>query len=185
MGREMEASKFGLLGCSFPTPSTEHLVDMSSTLRFISSLKTYFRHLSPSFPTYINLWEWQVAKLIYILPPRLKVSPKWNLECKGCTNKPSALPAYNMNHFAFVLFPGPKLWLALCTPMDCSAPDFPVLHYLLEFIQTHVHWVGDAIQPSHLLSPPSAPALNLSQHQGLLQWVGSSHQVVKVMELQL
>lgn len=106
MGREMEASKFGLLGCSFPTPSTEHLVDMSSTLRFISSLKTYFRHLSPSFPTYIKLWEWQVAKLIYILPPRLKVSPKWNLECKGCTNKPSALPAYNMNHFAFVLFPG-------------------------------------------------------------------------------
>ena len=78
-----------------------------------------------------------------------------------------------------------KLCPTLCYPMDCSTPDFPVLHYLLEFIQTHVHWVGDAIQPSHLLSPPSAPALNLSQHQDLLQWVGSSHQVVKVMELQL
>ena len=54
---------------------------------------------------------------------------------------------------------------------NCSTPGFPVLHYLLEFIQTHVHWVGDAIQPSHPLSPPSPPALNLSQHQGLFQWI--------------
>ena len=63
--------------------------------------------------------------------------------------------------------------------MYCSTPGFPVLHYLLEFDQTHVLWLGDAIQPSHLLSPPSPPALNLSQHQGLFQWVGSSHQVAK------
>ena len=56
-------------------------------------------------------------------------------------------------------------------PMDCSTPGFPVLHYLLEFAQTHVHWVGDAIQPSHPLSPSSPPALNLSQHQGLFQWI--------------
>ena len=55
----------------------------------------------------------------------------------------------------------------LCDPMDCSMPGFPVLHYLPEFAQTHVHWVGDAIQQSHPLSPPSPPALNLSQHQGL------------------
>ena len=55
---------------------------------------------------------------------------------------------------------------SLHEPMDCSTPGFPVLHHLLEFDQTHVHWVSDAIQPSHLLSPPS-PALNLSQHQGL------------------
>ena len=71
----------------------------------------------------------------------------------------------------------------LCDPMDCSTPGFPVLHYLSEFAQTHVHWVGDAIQPSHPLSPPS-PALHLFQHQGLFQWVGSSHQVAKVLELQ-
>ena len=51
----------------------------------------------------------------------------------------------------------------LCDPMDCSTPGFPVLHYLLKFAQTHVHWLSDAIQPSHLLSPPSPPALNLSQ----------------------
>ena len=72
----------------------------------------------------------------------------------------------------------------LCDPVDCSTPGFPVLHRLPEFTQTHVHWVGDAIQPSHPLSPPSPPALNLSQHQGLFQWVGSSHQVAKVLELQ-
>ena len=51
--------------------------------------------------------------------------------------------------------------------MDCNMPGFPVLCYLLEFAQTHVHWVSDAIQPSHPLSPPSPPALNLSQNQGL------------------
>ena len=69
--------------------------------------------------------------------------------------------------------------------MDCIAPGFPVLHQLPEFAQTHVHWVGDAIWPSHPLLPPSPPALNLPQHQGLFQWVGSSYQVAKVSELQL
>ena len=58
----------------------------------------------------------------------------------------------------------------LCDPMDCSMLGFPVLHYLQEFGQTHVHWVSEAIQPSHPLSPPD-PALNLSQHPGLCQWV--------------
>ena len=69
------------------------------------------------------------------------------------------------------------------TPMDCSTPVFPVLHYLLDLAQTHVHWVGDAIQPSHPLSPSSPPALNLSQHQGLFQWVSSWSQEIKVWEL--
>ena len=69
--------------------------------------------------------------------------------------------------------------------MDCSMPDFPVHHQLPEFTQTHVRWVGDAIQPSHPLSSLSPPAFNLSQHQGLLQGVSSSHQVAKVLELQL
>ena len=69
--------------------------------------------------------------------------------------------------------------------MDCSTPGFPVHHQLLEFAQTHVHWVSDAIQPSHPLSSPFPPALNLSQHQGLFQWVSSSHQVAKVLEFQL
>ena len=65
----------------------------------------------------------------------------------------------------------------LCNPTDCSMPGFPVHHQLLELAQTHVHRVGDAIQTSHPLLSPSPPALNLSQHQGLFQWVSSSHQV--------
>ena len=75
--------------------------------------------------------------------------------------------------------------LTFCNPMDCSTPGFPILHSLLEFAQIHVHWIGDPIQPSHPLSSPSPPAFSLSQHQGLFQWVGSSHQVIKVLELQL
>ena len=71
----------------------------------------------------------------------------------------------------------------LCDPMDCRTPGFPVLHHLPELDQTHVHWVGDAVQPSHPLLSPSPPAFNLSQHQGLFRWVSSSHQVVKVLEL--
>ena len=74
---------------------------------------------------------------------------------------------------------------SLCDPVDRSTPGFPVHHRLLELIQTHVHWVSDAIQPSHPLSSPSPPTCSLSQHQGLFQWVNSSHQVAKVLEFQL
>ena len=73
----------------------------------------------------------------------------------------------------------------LCAPMDCSTPGLPVHHQLPEFTQTHIHWVSDAIQPAHPLLPPSPPAFNLSQHQGLFQLVSSLHQVAKVLELQL
>ena len=69
--------------------------------------------------------------------------------------------------------------------MDCSMPGFPVPHYLLVFAQTHVHWVSDAIYAAHPLSPPSSPSLSLSQHHVLFQWVSSSHQVAKVLDLQL
>ena len=73
----------------------------------------------------------------------------------------------------------------LCNPMDCSRPGFPAHHQLPELAQTHVYWVGDAIQPSHPLLSPSPPIFNLSQHQGLFQWVSSLHQVAKVLEFQL
>ena len=72
----------------------------------------------------------------------------------------------------------------LYNPMDCSTPGFPVHHQLLELAQTHVHWVSDAIQSSHPLSSPFPPAFNLSQHQGLFQWVSVLHQVARVLELQ-
>ena len=75
--------------------------------------------------------------------------------------------------------------LTLCNPTDCSTPGFPVLHCLSEFTHSRVHWISDAIQPSHPLLLPSPPALSLSKHQGLFQWVSSSHQVAKVLELQL
>ena len=70
---------------------------------------------------------------------------------------------------------GPQLFMALCDPMNCSMPGFPALHHLLEYAQTHVHWIGDDIQTSHSLSSHSPPAFNLSQHKGLFQWISSPH----------
>ena len=70
----------------------------------------------------------------------------------------------------------------LCDPINCSIPGFPVLHCLPELAEIHFRWVSDAIQQSHPLSPASSPALSPSQHQGLFQWVGSWHQVAKVLE---
>ena len=83
-----------------------------------------------------------------------------------------------------LLFSVAQSCLTLCDPVDCSKPGFPVLHHLPELVQTHVHRVGDAIQPSHPLSSPP-PAFNFPQHQGLFQWISSLHQVTKVWELQL
>ena len=84
---------------------------------------------------------------------------------------------------------GPKVFssvqsLSHADATDCSMPGFPVHHQVPELAQIHVHSVGDAIQPSHPLSTPSLPTFNLSQHQGLLQSVSSSHQVAKVLKFQ-
>ena len=73
--------------------------------------------------------------------------------------------------------------LTLCDPMDCSTPGLPVHRQLPELAQTHVHQVGDAIQPSHALLSPSPPAFNLSQHQGLFHGVSSSHHAVIVVKV--
>ena len=75
-----------------------------------------------------------------------------------------------------------QLCLTLCDPMDCSTPSFPVHHQLLELTQTHVHRVVFAIQPSYPLLSPSPPTFNLSQHQALLKWISSLHQVASVLE---
>ena len=77
-----------------------------------------------------------------------------------------------------------KSCLTLCDRMKRSMPGFPVLHYLPELPQTHVHWINDAIQPSDPLSPASPPAFSPSQHQSLCQWIDSSYQVAKVLEFQ-
>ena len=90
-----------------------------------------------------------------------------------------------ISQFSSVQFSPVAQWCpTLCNPMNRSMPGLPVHHQLRESTQTHVHWVSDAIQPSHPLSSISPPALNLSQHQGLCKWVSSSHQVGKVLELQ-
>ena len=87
---------------------------------------------------------------------------------------------YTYFQFSSVAQSCPTLW----DPMNCSMPGFPVHHQLPELTQTHAHRVSDAIQPSHPLLSPS-PAFSLSQHQGLFKWVSSSHQVAKVLVLQL
>ena len=95
-------------------------------------------------------------------------------------------PSYQSRWYLSVQFSSvAQSCLTHCDPMNRSTPSLPVHHQLPESTQTRVHWVGDAIQPSHPLSSPSLPALNLSQHQGLFKWVSSSHEVVKVLEFQL
>ena len=88
---------------------------------------------------------------------------------------PSNVKCLHKGQFSLVA----QLCLTLWDPIDCSMPGFPVHYQLLELAQTHVHWVSDAIQPSHPLFSPSPPAFNLSQHLGLFQPVSSSHQVAK------
>ena len=87
----------------------------------------------------------------------------------------------NVNGFSSVS----ESCLTLCDPMNHNTPGLPIHHQLPESTQTHIHQVGDAIQPSHHLLSPSSPALSLSQHQGLFQWVSSSLEVAKVLEFQL
>ena len=93
---------------------------------------------------------------------------KEGMFCKLAEKKPSVFQSVNISSVQFSR-------LVVCDPMDCSTPGVPVHHQLPEIAQTHVHWVGDAIQPSHPLSSPSPLTFNLSQHQGLFQWVTSSH----------
>ena len=105
--------------------------------------------------------------------------PNPGIEPRSPTLQADSLPSEPSVQFSSVTQSCPTL----CDPMNCSTPGLPVYHQLPEFTQIHVHWVGDAIQPSHPLPSPSPPAFNLSQHQGLFQGV-ISHQVVKVLEFQ-
>ena len=99
----------------------------------------------------------------------------------GESNMETYITICKIDQFRSVVSSAAQSCPTLCNPMDCSMPGLPVHHQLQEFTQTYVHGVSDAIQPSHLLLSPSPPALNLSQHQGLFQWVSSSHQVDKVI----
>ena len=99
---------------------------------------------------------------------------------------PGLLMANSLSSFSSVQFSSvAQSCPTLCDPMNRSTPGLPVHHHLPGFTQTHVRWVCDAIQPSHPLLSPSPPAPNPSHHQSLFQWVNSSHEVAKVLELQL
>ena len=115
----------------------------------------------------------------------LDYNPAWKL--KFCTKKKNGNRAIYWNiNASFIQFSSvAQSCPTLCNPMNHSTPGLPVHHHLTEFTPTHVHRVRDAIQPSHPLSSPSPPAPNPSQHQSLFQWVNSSHEVAKVLELQL
>ena len=115
------------------------------------------------------------------------ISPWWYSKVGLKSSSPkTASFTFSFIGFVLVLFSSvTQSCLTLCDPMDCSMPGIHVHHQLLEFTQTHAHWVGDVIQPSHPPSSPSPLAFNLFQDQGLLKWVGSSHQVAKILEFQL
>ena len=114
---------------------------------------------------------------------------KWK-KCDTCNNMDksqnnySAWKKLNKNCIPYQFSSVPPSCLTFYDLMDCSTPGFPVHHQFPELAQTHVHWVGDAIQPSHPQLFPS-PAFNFSQHQRLFQWVTSLHQLAKVLEFQL
>jgi len=132
-------------------------------------LKSSQYHLSSSSKIseiLLNLWIFQLSR---------RDTP--SLLCKNIT----ILSFYTFSSVQFshsVVSDSLQPQSGLCN--DCSTPGFPVHHQHPELAQTHVHRVGDAIQPPHPLSSPSPPAFNLSQHQGLFQWVSSSHQVARV-----
>ena len=134
----------------------------------IKKLHCFFSQKDHNLVGYI----WKTFKVI--LKMVYKYSCIWNEEV---TQK---LP------LAHIQFRSVAQWCpTLCESMDWSTPGFPVHHQLPEPVQTHVHWVSDVIQASHLLLSPFPPAFNFSQHQGLFQWVSSSHQVAKVLEFYL
>ena len=140
-------------------------------------LSVYYKMIFTLFfsYTYPHLWELQKT---------------WPFSAKDYSGHSPVFPFWKGGCELSVQFSSFQLILVaqscpiICNAMNCSTPGLPVHHQLPEFIETHVHWVRDAIQPSHPLSSPS-PALNLSQHRGLFKWVSSSHQVAKVLEFQL
>ena len=147
-----------------------------------------------NLPHFITLREFTIVRQLLKKEPQLKDLSvhssilawriPWTEEPGGLQSTGSQRVTHDFTFtFTFCLVqPLSHVWL--CYTMHCRMPGFPVHHQLPEPAQTHVHWV-DAIQPSHPLLTPSPPTFNLSQHQSIFHWAGSSHQVAKVSELQL
>ena len=143
----------------------------------------YKTSLVISVPTSQTSVSWGSFSLVFSQLPFLSYKPELhhqNFHHHHINDKRNGVTSYSVQ-FSSVAQSCPTF----CDPMNCSTPGLPVHHHLPEFSQTHVHWVSDAIQPFHPLSSPSPPAPNPSQHQGLFQWVNFSHEVVKILELQL
>ena len=149
--------------------------DLSFQSHFLLLLSRTVILYTPEFPSLST-----ISILNGVILCCKELSVPFLLYCKICSNMSSFYPLSSVQ-FSSVAQSCPTL----CDPMNCSTWGLPVHHQLPEFTQTHVHWVGDAIQPSHPLSSPSPPAPNPSQHRSLFQWVNSSHEVAKVLELQL
>ena len=115
----------------------------------------------------------KIQEAIVLTDSQIVISATWRVKIGRCGEVPRSVISVTQLC--------PTLW----DPMNCSTPGLPVHHQLPEFTQTHIHRVGDAIQPSYPLSSPSPPAPNPSEHQGLFQWVNSLHEVAKVLEFQL
>ena len=166
------SQSYFLLSFSLFPPTEEELGPVTNWILF-KLVRLWSRLLWP-----FTLWEFkklETTKLVFlIVVPGSSVLQADSL--------PSELPGKHSTMCCY--FSVAQSCPTLCNPMDCSMPGFPVLRHLSEFAQTHVLWVGDAIQPSHPLSSPFPPAFNLSQHQGPFQWVSSSYQVAKVLEFQ-
>ena len=157
----------------FPTAQQSTKAFPTCSSHFIMVLITYdsciLVYIKPSLKDEIT-----INKGVYIL--NNSISPMLNPSIYTLRNK-----QMSSLQFSWVAQSCPTL----CDPMNRSTTGLPVPHQLLEFTQTHVYRVSDAIQPSHPLSSPSSPAPNPSQHQSLFQWVNSSHEVAKVLEFQL
>ena len=156
-----------------------YVVWLLSCVRFFATPWTVTHHA----PLSIGFFPARIPEWVAISFSR---KPSWFRDW-SCVSWPSALagglfptepPGKPMFQFSSVAHSCPTL----CDPMVCSMPGFPVHDQLPDLTQIHVHWVGDAIQPSHPLSSPSPSAFDLSQHQGLFKWVSSLHQVAKVLE---
>ena len=162
-----------------------------SKVRWALSSLGLWKPLMAFISPHILEWRWQrqlCKSLVGESKPLSAWVPEWSCRLWGIPFSHSSLilPQHCGGMFSSVQFSSvAQSCLTLCDPMNCSTPGLPVHHQLPESTQTHVHWVSDAIQPFHPLSSPSAPALKLSQHQGLFKRVSSSHQVAKVLEFQL
>ena len=183
-------SDFSPKDCSLPG-STVHGI---SKARILDWFAISFSKQNLRFLHYGELQRYGSSATLYLIRKKKKLwmcKEKLHITCLACCFSTSGLLShlYTFSKICWKVYQGCCSVTQSCSTlinlMDGSTPGFPFFHHLLEFPQTHVHWVNPDTQPSYPLLPPSPPAFKLSQHQGLFQWAGSSHQVAKVFELQL